>query len=305
MPAVDLLADAIATLYRTGFDDFIDRRNALVAQARKAGDKDSAQAIGRLKKPTRAAWIVNQLVHSDPEVPVRLAELATRLRAAERALDGPQMRSLTTEKNRLLTELTRAAFAATDQANPAASIADEVNSTLAAALADPAVAESLSQGTLLRSASWSGFGVSPPELSLVPSPARAANTPTTPRGPKKSTRKEPDPDEETVADETSATEEQATAQQHAIARQQEREEAERKAEQEDRANQLKAAEEAVTLADRRVAEADEQQSHFEETVERLSAELATARAELKAASLALREARSQRQTARQRFSRMR
>ncbi|MCW2527688.1 MAG: hypothetical protein JWM76_2548 [Pseudonocardiales bacterium] len=298
MPDVDLLADAITTLYRTEFDDFVSQRSALVAQARKAGDRNSAQAIAKLKKPTRSAWIINHFVHADPEVPIRLADLANRLRAAERALDGAQMRSLTTEKNRLLAELTRAAFVSAEQLNPTASVAEEVTSTLAAALADPAVAESLSEGTLLRSASWSGFGVSPPELTLVRSPVRPTNPPrSTPNHSRGTNASRVDPSVEADVD--------AGPQTTVDTRRQEREAAELRAEQEQRAKRIQAAEEAVALADTRVADADEQQSSLGETVARLSEELTTARNDLKAAGLALREARSQRQTARQNLSRLR
>lgn len=151
----DLLADAKAQLYRADPEEFMPRRQELVAQAREAGQADAAKQIGALRKPTRSAWVVNRLVRADPEVPGRLAAMAAELREA--GLDGGRIRELTTARARLVDELTRQAL--DDLPAAPAAVREEVTATLDAALADPEVAANL--GTLVRAAHWAGFGLVP------------------------------------------------------------------------------------------------------------------------------------------------
>jgi hypothetical protein len=169
----DLLADAKAELYRADPDEFMSRRQELVARAREAGDAAAAKQIGALRKPTRSAWVVNRLVRADPDVTARLAELAAELRDA--GLDGGRIRELSAARARLVDELTRQAF--DDLPAPPAAVREEVTATLDAALADPEVAANL--GTLVRAAHWAGFGLTngaptpPPPAAKTKKPAPA------------------------------------------------------------------------------------------------------------------------------------
>jgi hypothetical protein len=151
----DLLAEAKAELYQADPDDFMSRRQELVARARDAGQTAAAKQIGALRKPTRSAWVVNRLVRADPEVTARLAGLAAELRDAGQSMDGGRIRELTAARARLVDELTRQAF--DDLPAPPAAVREEVTATLDAALADPEVAASL--GTLVRAAQYAGFGL--------------------------------------------------------------------------------------------------------------------------------------------------
>ena len=162
----DLLADAKAELYQADPDDFMPRRQELVARAREAGESAAAKQIGALRKPTRSAWVVNRLVRADPEVTARLAELAAELRDAGSSADGARIRELTAARARLVDELTRQAL--DDLPAPPAAVREEVTATLDAALADPEVAANL--GTLVRAAHWAGFGLA----DGAPAPAAPA-----------------------------------------------------------------------------------------------------------------------------------
>src|SRR5258708_21442661 len=153
----DLVSQAIADLYSGDLDAFIQRRRDLVAQARSVGDRAAAKTIAGLGKPTRSAWVVNKLVHADPSVPGRLAELGDRLRAGEAALDGASIRQLSRARRELVDALTRRALTEAGQASPSAAIREEVTDTFSAALADPQVAEQVAAGALLRAARWAGF----------------------------------------------------------------------------------------------------------------------------------------------------
>jgi len=165
----DLLADAKAELYRCDPDEFMARRQELVAQAREAGEAAAAKQIGALRKPTRSAWVVNRLVRADPEVTGRLAALAAELRDAGQSMDGGRIRELTAARARLVDELTRQAL--DDLPAAPAAVREEVTATFDAALADPEVAANL--GTLVRAAHWAGFGLALP----IPGGAPAAPPP--------------------------------------------------------------------------------------------------------------------------------
>src|SRR6266704_2376898 len=106
-----LVTRAIAELYSGDLEAFTERRRDLAAAARAAGDRPAAKAIAGLGKPTRSAWVVNRLVHSDPTVAASLAELGDRLRAGEAALDGAGIRELSRARRELIDSLVRRALA--------------------------------------------------------------------------------------------------------------------------------------------------------------------------------------------------
>lgn len=76
-------------LYALDPNDFVAARNDLAKRLRKEGDKAQAAEVARLRRPTPAAWAVNQLVRqhrSDVEELVRLGEALRD--AQDRALAG-------------------------------------------------------------------------------------------------------------------------------------------------------------------------------------------------------------------------
>lgn len=184
----DLLADATAELYEADPDEFTARRAELAAAAREAGQPEAAKLITALRKPTRSAWLLNTLVRAHPEVPGRLAELAAELREGG---DGARIRELTLARGRLVDELARQSFEALD-ADPPASVREDVVATLGAAIADPDVAAGLAAGTLVRAVRWAGFGEMPltPGASSGAAPVRspAPRTPPPPPKPKMTER---------------------------------------------------------------------------------------------------------------------
>ena len=160
----DLLASARDELYAAEPDDFMRLRTELADAAKAAGQTAVAKQIAGLRKPTKAAWTLNQLSRAHPEAARRLAALAADL---QRGGDGARLRELTQARSRLIDELTRQAFAAAGEPAPPAALREDVLATLGAALADPEVAAGLAEGTLVRAAHWAGFGMVP----LAPGPA--------------------------------------------------------------------------------------------------------------------------------------
>ncbi|MFI9641971.1 hypothetical protein ACIG87_18205 [Micromonospora sp. NPDC051925] len=168
-------------LYRTPPDRFVAARDAVVAEARRAGDAATARRVARWKRPTVAAWLVNLLALDRPELVAELGPLAEALRTAQRDLMGARLRELSAQRRAvvaaLVTEVRRIA-ADLPGAPPAARLPlAEVEATLHAALADTEVAAQVRTGRLLKAVHHSGFGEVPrPQLRLVTSGGAEAGT---------------------------------------------------------------------------------------------------------------------------------
>ena len=164
--------ELVQQLYRTPPDRFVAARDAAVADARRAGDPSTARQLARLRRPTVAAWLVNLLAISRPELVADLVELADALRTAQRELRGPRLRELSAQRRAVVGALVaevRKLAAAEPEAPPAGRLPlAEVEATLNAAFSDAEVAEQVRAGRLLRAASYAGFGEVPrPQLRLV------------------------------------------------------------------------------------------------------------------------------------------
>ncbi|HEY5786531.1 MAG TPA: hypothetical protein VIT65_17315, partial [Microlunatus sp.] len=132
------LESAVDELYAGSPDDFIEGRKALVAQARATKNRALATAIGKLRRPTRSAWLVNLYAREAPEELGALLDLGEALQAAQRELSGPDLRRLSADRSKALAAATRRAVELGHEngydAPEAARI--EVTQTLQAALAD-------------------------------------------------------------------------------------------------------------------------------------------------------------------------
>lgn len=148
--------DDLDSLYGMRPEEFTARRNELASAAKKRGDVSAAKAIASARRPTTAAWVVNQLALTDSTVRPKLTSLHEALRAAHAAMDGQRIRELSATQRTLVQDLTRAGFAAAELSDPPAALRDDVTGTLQAAIADPEVAARL--GRLSRAEEWSGFG---------------------------------------------------------------------------------------------------------------------------------------------------
>ncbi|MER7005620.1 hypothetical protein ABT297_21605 [Dactylosporangium sp. NPDC000555] len=163
----DALAAVTARLYSAPPEDFIALRGEETAKARQARDTALAAAIGKLRKPTVAAWLVNRLAHERPDLVAELLELAEELRAAQRELRGADLRELSVRRRATVAALAREAvrLAGPERGNPPVA---EVEATFAAALADAEVAAAVREGRLTKALEYTGFGETPrPNLRLV------------------------------------------------------------------------------------------------------------------------------------------
>jgi hypothetical protein len=164
----DFVGEATTELYGSDPEGFTERRAALAAEARAAGDRPAAKEIARLRKPSRPAWMINMLVRADPGVADQLVRLGDELRAAAAALDGPKIRELSQERRRLVDSLIRQALRQAGEEAPSAALREDLTATFGAAVADPQAARALATGTLLRPIHRADFSPGPPGLVLVP-----------------------------------------------------------------------------------------------------------------------------------------
>jgi hypothetical protein len=261
-------------LYRLAPEEFIAARKEREAEARAAGDRALAQEIAGLGKPSSAAWAANLLAREKPEEIAQLVELGGLLREAQQNLAGEELRALDVQRRRLIAEMTRQARAlAFQHGHPvSATVADQVEETLRAAMTDPAAGEALQAGRLTTALSYSGLGtVERPDLRVVPPP-----------------RERPAP--------APARKRAAGGAEDTRARDRERAEAERRAAEERRRRQLEEAQaaldEAGTAADEAAAaEATERarleelrgrEAELEERIDELTEQLSRARDECSA-----------------------
>ncbi|MGQ0480945.1 MAG: hypothetical protein ACT4O0_07960 [Pseudonocardia sp.] len=142
--------DAADALYALPPAEFTGSRAERVKAARAAGDRASATAIGALRRPTTAAWLVNQLVRRRPADLGELTDLGAALRAAHQELDGAALRALSARRHALLARLAAGCREVGQNAGHPVSdaVARELEDMFTAALADPAAAATLISGRL-------------------------------------------------------------------------------------------------------------------------------------------------------------
>jgi chromosome segregation ATPase len=156
----DRVRQAVLELYAGEPGGFVERRTALVKEARAAKDRDAAKEIGALRKPSLSAWAVNQVVRADRALVARLRDLGARMRHAQSTLDGKALAGLRTERDAVLKDLAKAAGRAASGHGQALSeaVQGEIRDTAVAAFADAAAEEVAWSGSLTRALQYSGFG---------------------------------------------------------------------------------------------------------------------------------------------------
>ncbi|MDT7747724.1 MAG: hypothetical protein QOD96_1386, partial [Pseudonocardiales bacterium] len=144
---LDGTADALYALPRA---DFTPARDERVKEARSAGDKALAASIGKLRRPTVAAWLVNNLARQRPDEITGLAELGEQLRAAHEQLDGAALRRLSEQRRELINALTSTTreLGAVAGEEVSETVSRELEGMFTSALTDPDAARALASGRL-------------------------------------------------------------------------------------------------------------------------------------------------------------
>lgn len=145
------LAGIAGELYALDPDAFTAERNRR-ARELKADDRELADAVAGLPKPSATAWFVDQLVRDEPDAVAAALALGPGLRAAQAALDRDALRDLWLERRRALSAIADATrrIAQTRGRPLSSTVADEVEQTVAAGIADEAAAVAVRSGRLVR-----------------------------------------------------------------------------------------------------------------------------------------------------------
>jgi hypothetical protein len=170
--------DEIDALYGLRPGEFVGARDALAKRLRAAGDRDAADAVGRLARPTVAAWAINAVVRNEPEWTQALVTAGRRLEEAQQALieqgDRGAWRDATAAQREAVDRLARLAddLVRQERGSVSTAVGDAIRETLHAASIDPDAREAVCAARLeheLRAVGLLGADAAP-----APAPAPAA-----------------------------------------------------------------------------------------------------------------------------------
>jgi hypothetical protein len=152
-------------LYALPPDEFTRARNERAKALRKEGKREEADAVKELRKPTVAAWALNQLARRRAKGVERLLAAGEELRAAQEELlaggDRKAFQSAATKERDEVAGLTdeAAELAAEAGERPTPALREKISETLHAAALDEETGEELRAGRLVRErAAIGGFG---------------------------------------------------------------------------------------------------------------------------------------------------
>ncbi|MEO8261396.1 MAG: hypothetical protein ABI566_02405 [Pseudolysinimonas sp.] len=146
------LSSIAGELYGLDLDAFTAERNTR-AKALRDDDRELADAVAALPKPSASAWLVDQLVRAEPHIVADALGLGPALRAAQAAFDRDALRELGQDRRAALSAVADAARrVAADRGRPVSSaIADDVEQTVLAGMLDEDAAAAVRSGRLVRS----------------------------------------------------------------------------------------------------------------------------------------------------------
>jgi hypothetical protein len=183
---LSLVMDA-RDLYGLPLDRFVPERDALVKELRKEGRREQAAEVAALRKPSVAAWAVNQLVRTQSHSLAELLDAGDALQHAQSLLlsgrgNGASLRdALTRERDAVdqLVDKARGLLSSEGHGLAQATI-DRVSDTLHAAAFDADARSQVKDGCLHRELRHIGLGPgegeSTPASAAAPSSRRQGRT---------------------------------------------------------------------------------------------------------------------------------
>ncbi len=184
-------------LYGLELSEFTPARTELVTRLKAEGERERAAEVGKLRKPTVAAWVVNRTARDAPDEMAALLDEGSALREVQ--LGGgsaADVRAATEAEQEALRTVMAAAGKVAKAADAGGDTLQRVHDTLHAAALDPELGELVRRGVLVREQqSAGGFLLG----GLAPAPARPAakaarsKAAAKPKGRAKPEPKEPQP----------------------------------------------------------------------------------------------------------------
>ena len=160
-------------LYHGPLEEFTPARNQFAKSLRSEGMGAAADWVQALRKPSRAAWLVNQLAVRKPGEIAELLEAGRELRAAqEEVLAGSagrdQLREAARREQRTVDSLLRTAEAIGREHGVGEQILTRVGETLHAASSSPDLSEAIETGRLAREQRAASIGLVGPAAPASP-----------------------------------------------------------------------------------------------------------------------------------------
>jgi hypothetical protein len=166
------LDSEIDRLYGVPLDEFVRDRDDLAKRLRREGERDAAEQVKKLRKPSAGAWALNQAVRRRRKETAALLAAGERLRAAHEALlsggEPAPLRDAMQEERGLawaLADCAEAIASETGKSGPA--LRERVRATLHAATVDEEAREELAKGRFVREREAVGLG----PFGAAPAPA--------------------------------------------------------------------------------------------------------------------------------------
>ena len=151
-------------LYAAPLDEFVAERDALAKRLRSDGDREAADGVKALRKPSAAVWAVNQLARRQQKDYRALLKSGDKLRAAqEKVLGGEspeKLQEAAAAERELVDRLTEKGRAVLEVAghSPTETMIRRVSGTLHAAATRPDLREAAESGRLEHEEETAGFG---------------------------------------------------------------------------------------------------------------------------------------------------
>lgn len=151
-------------LYGLPLDQFTVERNGLVKRLKAGGEKEEAGRVAKLRKPSTAAWAVNQLVRTQKQAIAELFKSGDQMiKAQARALSGQgsaeALKAATLKQREATRGLLEAATGLlnSDGHELPANVQERVSETLRAAAIDPDSREQVRTGCLAKELQFTGL----------------------------------------------------------------------------------------------------------------------------------------------------
>jgi hypothetical protein len=169
-------------LYGVPLDRFVPERATLVRALRSAGEREQASAVAALRKPSVAAWAVNQLVRTRRAEVDGLLRAGDALREAQAGVlsggaDARDLRSAADQERRAVSDLvdTARGLLSSSGHELSAMTLERVADTLHAAALDDDARGQVSNGRLVRELRHVGLGAGLGDaFAVAPAQARSA-----------------------------------------------------------------------------------------------------------------------------------
>ena len=157
------LDSEIDKLYGVPLDEFVRDRDELAKRLRREGEREAAEQVKRLRKPSAGAWALNQAVRRRRKETGALLAAGERLRAAHESLmsggDQEELRDAMRGERELASALADCAEAiASETGKSGPALRERVRSTLHAAAVDEEAREELAKGRFVREREAVGLG---------------------------------------------------------------------------------------------------------------------------------------------------